>query len=230
MKFLNFLKSLVIKQNESTRLKNDEYLEYGQEWTSKMSTPTLEPIEIPFEIVSVTITPNCYNTWSEFCSAHTDAFCSLISNSKVRNVLFYNNKDCDFIRYSADDLWAGNYVEGDELEASQFDIDFKHEKCNQYEEINIGIGLYSLHTNNNRFDYSNEYVKNFIICIRTNGQSNFIKLDNENKSNSRFINLLRFKKVLDNWNLEFISEAYQTVEDYYSINFNENDKPATNSV
>jgi hypothetical protein len=230
MKFLNFLKSLVIKQNESTRLKNDEYLEYGQECTSKMSTPTLEPIEIPFEIVSVTITPNCYNTWSEFCTDHTDAFCSLISNSKVRNVLFYNNKDCDFIRYSADDLWAGNYVEGAELEASQFDIDFKHEKCNQYEEINIGIGLYSLHTNNNRFDYSNEYVKNFIICIRTNGQSNFIKLDNENKSNSRFINLLRFKKVFDNWNLEFISEAYQTVEDYISINFNENDKPATNSV
>ena len=54
----------------------------------------MEPIEIPYEILSVTITPNCYNTWSEFCSDHTDSFCSLISNSKVRNVLFYNNKDC----------------------------------------------------------------------------------------------------------------------------------------
>ena len=230
MKFLNFFKSLVLKQKESARLKNDEYLEYGHKWTSKMSTPSSEPIEIPNEIVSVTITPNCDNTWSEFCSDQTDAFCSLLSNGKVDKMLFYNNKDCDFIRYSADDLWAGMYNEGDELSASQFDIDFKHEKCNQYEEIKIGLGLYSLHSLKNKFDYSNEYVKNFIICIRTNGQSNFIKIDNENKSKSRFINLLKFKKILNNWNLEFISEAYPNIEDYVSINFNENDKPATNSV
>ena len=123
-----------------------------------------------------------------------------------------------------------NYEEGDELTTSQFDIDFKHEKCNHYEEIKIGIGLYSLHAHNNRFDYSNEYVKNFIICIRINGQSNFMILDNGNKSKSRFIKLLRFKKILDNWNLEFISETYQNVEDYFSINFNENDKQTTNIV
>ena len=228
MKFLNFFKSLAFKQNESTSLKNDEYLKYGQGWIIKMNTPSFEPIEIPNEIVSVTITPNCYNTWSEFCSNHTDAFCSLLSNSKVSNVLFYNNKDCDFIRYSEDDLRAG--YEDDELSASQFDIDFKHEKCNQYEHVKIGIGLYSLHSLKNKFDYSNEYVKNFIVCIRMNGQDNFYILDNESKSKSRFIKLLIFKQILGSWYLEFTSEAYESVEDYFSTNFNENDRPATNSV
>ena len=58
MKFLNFFKSLVLKQKESARLKTDENLEYGQEWTSKMNSPSMESIKIPNEIVSEEIIPN----------------------------------------------------------------------------------------------------------------------------------------------------------------------------
>ena len=154
----------------------------------------------------------------------------MISNRIVRNVLFYNNKECDFITYTADDLWAGNYLEGGELNSSQFEVNFNHEKCRHYEEINIGIGLYSLHALKNEFDYSYEYVKSFIVCIRIGGQNNFYILDNVIKSKTRFISLLSFKRVQDKWNFEFTSEEYKSVEDYFSINFNENDKPATNRV
>jgi len=231
MKILDWIKNLTTRTNKINTSFNAEGFAYGHEWTSKMNVPNHEVIKIPNEIVSVTITPNCFIGLMDFIFDHTDAFCTTLSNSIAKDLFFYNNMESDFIRYRADDLWAGNYVEAAELSAAQFEIDFNHEKGTEYDEIKIALGLYSLHTKKNQVDFSSNCVKNFIVCIRIQGNEKFYLVENINTSKSAFVTLLKFKKSNGNWNLEFCSEEFKSVEDYVSLNFRENGNGlATNSV
>ena len=165
------------------------------------------------------ITPNMHCEFEEQFFEIIDPFCTLFKENKANTLVFFGNPTSEFVRYCGDDLCYGMYTEGAELSESQFKISFEKPEQEQYDKIEIALGLYNDEKSKMNINFSKKYVTEFIIVIRTQGKIFCYTLENLVDSKSNFINILTLTKIDKKWCLSVNIKCFENSKDYINKNF-----------
>ena len=193
---------------------------YNREFISGLMTEIVNSIdEVKIgKNITITITPNMNCEFEEQFSEATDPFCTLFKENTAQDFVFYGNKTNEFVRWRGDDLCYGNYYEGAELSEGQFEILFENPESDQYDKIEIGLGLYNVEKSKMNINFSKKYVNEFIIVIWSEGKSFCHILENSNDTKSNFINILTLNKINTEWSLSVNIKCFENTEDYVNKN------------
>jgi hypothetical protein len=95
---------------------------------------------------------------------------------------------------------------------------FESPESNQYDKIEIGLGLYNVEKAKMNINFSIKYVNEFIIVIWSEGKRFCHILKNAIDTKSNFINILTLNKMNKEWSLSVNIKCFENTEDCVNEN------------